>query len=145
MHKLIVSLVLIGFVQVATTAQAPEELALKDKNNKHLSAMLAETAAGNATDRTPGSIRSFAPASSDTVFLTAIGSYDTSLFLDETWVYFGCVFTSYESAMVPFNVEFFREGASVHKTSGIAGGIKREISYLTLYNRECEETRWSLA
>ena len=26
-----------------------------------------------------------------------------------------------------------------------AGGIKREISYLTLYNRECEETRWSLA
>ena len=23
--------------------------------------------------------------------------------------------------------------------------IKREISYLTLYNRECEETRWSLA
>ena len=25
------------------------------------------------------------------------------------------------------------------------GTIKREISYLTLYNRECEETRWSLA
>ena len=23
--------------------------------------------------------------------------------------------------------------------------IKREISYLTLYNGECEETRWSLA
>ena len=23
--------------------------------------------------------------------------------------------------------------------------IKRERSYLTLYNRECEETRWSLA
>ena len=29
----------------------------------------------------------------------------------------------------------------------LLGGIniKREISYLTLYNGECEETRWSLA
>ena len=45
----------------------------------------------------------------------------------------------------PYGSEEAAVAAIAGGRPSLAGVIKLEISYLTLYNRECEETRWSFA